>query len=271
MKKLVLAVLGLGVVGCAPSSNAPFHMYDSPLLQSGLHPSVPKARNFDPLGAGDFQTSDTYQLAQAEPATPRSEPKVELTPKPKPTDLAEAPKKKLPTLAIGSRPDPQTTGKAASDWNHRPEHSAAYAAKVLEVNGHQVEPAAASSVSKLYKHCKESGKISHDSAHIGDLVFFHNVSDINADGRNNDWYTFVGVIESKTSDVYTIQGVLGGNLSKHTMRLAKDEPTDASSRLREPSASDPPFTQYYTSELFAGFCGLLGDKPDLILVDEWSP
>lgn len=271
MQKVVLAVLSLGVVGCAPSSKAPFHMYDSPLLQSGLHPSTPRARSFDPLGSGDFQTSDRYRLAQTEPVKPTSKPKVEHSPKVTTTLVEEAPSEAVPTLAVGSRPDPRSTGKSESDWNHRPEHSAEYVAKVLAANGHQVDQAEASSVSKLYKHCKENGTVSHDSAHIGDLVFFHNVSDINADGRNNDWYTFVGVIESKTSEVYTIQGVLGGSLGKHTMRLAKNEPTDASSRLREPSASDPPFTQYHTSELFAGFCGLLGEKADLILVDEWSP
>lgn len=252
-------------VGCAGGSTAPFHMYDSPMLQSEVHPARLKSRTFDPLKVGDFGVTDVY-VAEAPAVSPEVAKKKVSTPA-----VATRPKPIALSTRTGGKPDSLETGNFPAVTGHNPVHSASFAVQVIAANGVTPPDATKTSISELYKYCKSEGKVSHDSANIGDLVFFHNVVDANRDGRNNDWYTHVGVVESKKGDVYTVQGFAHGAVQKHQLRLGKDEPTEASARLRDPAPNDPPFTQYYTSELFAGFCGVLGDKPELVMIDSWTP
>lgn len=269
----IVSLVGIVGTGCVSGSKAPFHMFDSPLLQSQHHPAMAQNRSFDPLKMGGAPVVDRHTMV----AESNSTPKAETTPRkttPVTTKVAKTPAK-LPTLSTrtGGKPDSLATGSHAPSTNgvHLPAHSSSYIAAVLTLNTVEVSDSAQKSPAELYKMCKSQGSIQHDSARPGDLVFFHNVVDVNRDGRNNDWYSHVAVVEAVTNGVYTVQGYAYGKLQKHQLRLAKDEPTDASSRLREPSAQDPPFTQYYTSELFAGFCTILGDRPNLTLIDEWAP
>lgn len=268
----IVSLLGVVGTGCVSGSKAPFHMYDSPMLQSQFHPAMGQNRSFDPLKMGGEPQVDRHVMVAESKASPK--PVAQET-------LAQAPKTsakgptKTPTLSVrtGSKPDNLTTGShpVTAKGAHSPHHSSGYVAAVLIQNEIEVTESAAKNPADLYKMCKSKGSVQHDSARPGDLVFFHNVVDVNRDGRNNDWYSHVAVVEGVTNGVYTVQGYAFGSLQKHQLRLAKDEPTDASSRLREPSAQDPPFTQYYTSELFAGFCSILGDRPNLTMIDEWKP
>jgi len=253
--------------GCAGGQNAPFHMYDSPMLQSEIHPAQLKNRTFDPLRTGDFGAGEVH-VAQAPVVTPKASAH-------KATVSSPTPKTKPKPIALstrtGGKPDSRETGHFPAVSGHNPIHSASFVTQVIAANGVAAPENAKTNVAELYKFCKSEGKVSHDTASIGDLVFFHNVVDANRDGRNNDWYTHVAIVESKKGDVYTVQGFAHGAVQRHQLRLGKDEPTAASSRLREPAPNDPPFTQYYTSELFAGFCGMLGDRPELVMIDSWTP
>lgn len=276
--KFILALFVILGTGCQSSASAPFHIYDSPLLNAENHPSQRRAREYDPFEAvGDHISAEPVYAINDGPTT-----------QPQPvTEPAKSPAKKrgTPSLSIkgaGAVGGHEGTASHAVSSDapgvYQPSYAAAYVTSVLAANGVNLSAGAKSSIPKIYKECKKLGKVNHaGKPAIGDLGFFHNVQDANTDGRNNDWYGHVGVVELVHADgTVVLVGWSNGKLEKKNVNLAKPESTtDGShvfnSQLRSPGGKDAPFTQYFASELFAGYCSVLGDKKDLILIDNWQP
>lgn len=270
--KLILVLLVVFGTGCQSSVQAPFHIYDSPLLNAENHPSHRKSREFDPFES----MGDHVQAAPAYATNTTPEPVV-------PAPSVEPPTGKTPTLsisgAVGGHKDTTSHATAANTpGSYESQYAAAYAVTALEVNGVKFSPAASASIPQLYKECKKAGKVNHAGKPlIGDLVFFHNVQDSNADGRNNDWYGHVGIVENVLEDgTVELLGWSNGKLERKSVNLAKPESTTEgahvyNSQLRSPGGKDAPFTQYFASELFAGYCSVLGDKKQFVAVENWQP
>ncbi len=98
----------------------------------------------------------------------------------------------------------------------------------------------------------------------GDLVFFANTFDRDADGRPDDWFTMAAVVESVTDGDIVFIGVFQGEVRRMHMNLSRPSAADdgsgelLNSALRDQSLSDRPFTKYLAGELFAEF-GRLAD------------
>ncbi|MBT9556214.1 MAG: hypothetical protein IV100_09305 [Myxococcales bacterium] len=98
----------------------------------------------------------------------------------------------------------------------------------------------------------------------GDLVFFANTFDRDADGRADDWFTMAAVVESVDDGDIVFIGVFQGEVRRMQMNLSRPSAVDdgagepLNSALRERSLSDRPFTKYLAGELFAEF-GRLAD------------
>ncbi len=275
-KQIAVIFVMLTLTACSTSSNAPFHIYNSPLLNAQNHPSQRKSREYDPFDSAGDHNKPKRVYAVGGDATPAKATKVaakKATPK----------KSKYPTLStvgkmnVGGTQSEALSSASKFGGSYEPPVAAAYIWDVYKANGVEFGAKAKSSIPALYKECKAQGKVSHDAKpQIGDLVFFHNVLDANEDGRNNDWYTHVAVVESVDSDgTVTARGYAGGAVSPIVVNLTKPADThvgskEINSRLRDSSAKDAPFTQYFASQLFAGYCSALGDKSEFIAVDNWS-
>jgi len=98
----------------------------------------------------------------------------------------------------------------------------------------------------------------------GDLVFFHNTADDNGDGRQNDWYSLAGVVESVDGEgtitvILPVEGEVGRrslNLDRPEVRRLESTGAVLNDVLRTKRLDDPPYTQYLAGELYAGFAAL---------------
>ncbi|TXD31678.1 hypothetical protein FRC96_20435 [Lujinxingia vulgaris] len=289
---MMMAIAG---AGCAASTSAPFHMYASPMLEDELAP--PGARGLSDASSGEAGVLPAHVYVYrskggpAQPGQRRSLPAPATTPSRAPLDSVTRPQR--PALA-SYRPSVTATGSSttnAESASHPPAPrgpaapeadgplAAAYVHAVFALNGVTLNEDAASSVPELYRACRSEGKVYHSSRPaIGDMVFFHNTYDANDDGRNNDWYTAVGIVEElQSGGTASVLAYLGDGVRRlylnleHVDREELDGGQHANSVLREQRESDPPFTQYLAGQLFAGFCNALGDRDELMVVDNWQP
>ncbi len=124
------------------------------------------------------------------------------------------------------------------------------------------ERAAENPVRDLFVRLRRQKKTFEEGApRPGDLVFFHNTRDLNADNRNNDWYTSVGVV-TRVDDDGTVVFIGPGPRDVQEMRLNLGRPRTRRDEKRQQvlndyvrpkRLSDPSVTQYLAGELFAGF------------------
>ena len=277
MAVAAFAVFGLGACSTAGQS-APFHIYNSPLLNAEYHPSQRRDREFDPLEIGDHVEPETVYAINHAPVVTKVKAQ---NAKPAPQKKTNAKRKSAsPTLSttahrVGGLAE-KNSGTAAKNESSPAAHAAEYVWEVYKTNGLELSKKAQTKIPALYKECKKVGRIHHaGTPRVGDIIFFHNVYDANGDKRNNDWYTHVAIVDEVTKNDVTGLGYRHQKLEKIAINLEKpDEVGDSgsiNSRLREPSSDDAPFTQYYSSQLFAGYCSALGDKKEFIAVDGWSP
>jgi hypothetical protein len=278
MRSLVVATvatLGISIVsGCASQRQAPFHVYQSPLLAAQSETPRAPDRDFDPARPGDYPAAervvaqnDDDRWEETKPAVSRSRGQKARRPRAK--------RKKRPALSIGGRGSKGSSSAESSDFDTR--RAAEYLWRTLEINGVAPPASAKHSIPLLWEHCKANGKTHQKSPLPGDVAFFHNAFDANADGRNNDWYTHVGVVVDV--DAYGTADVLSWKGGKvRTIKLNVAHPDEAerdgeviNSRLRTPTADDAPFTQYHAGQLFAGWCTILDGKKDVIIMDAWAP
>lgn len=89
----------------------------------------------------------------------------------------------------------------------------------------------------------------------GDIAVFHNTYDANRDGKRNDRFTHISVVEAVEGDVVTLIHRGGRGLARHRMNLAApdDEATNDPLR-RRPRGST---MQVLAGQLFAGYGDLL--------------
>lgn len=87
----------------------------------------------------------------------------------------------------------------------------------------------------------------------GHLAFFHDTYDRNRDGRRNDRFTHVALVEKVEGELVTLlhRGLHG--IERLRMDLARPRDPSANDRVRIPRKADPPGTPLLAGELFAGF------------------
>jgi hypothetical protein len=102
----------------------------------------------------------------------------------------------------------------------------------------------------------------------GDLVFFDNSYDRNGDGRLNDRFTHVGIVDAVSGDgTAMIIHASNHGIVREPMNLFRPhDATDEHGRpvnaiLREKGPRDTPRTPHLMSELFAGFGSVLPPSP----------
>ncbi|MGH7255913.1 MAG: CHAP domain-containing protein, partial [Nitrospirales bacterium] len=113
----------------------------------------------------------------------------------------------------------------------------------------------------IYQHISRHGRL-HTGPVVqpGDLVFFHNTWDANGDGRVNDRWTHVGIVERVQDDgtVVFISRVSRGieryriNLRYPHLHRSGDGRL-LNDFMRKKRRTDPSQTQYLTGQLFAAF------------------
>ena len=304
------------VFGCstAPSS-APFHMYTSPLLEGEMEPprsnsssastSQIASPGVEPRQVYVYQRWHSDEVATTAPSQragkrpgprldtvePAAEPVLpdfnpnQATGAGRTVDDDGAGPNERPTAPQSSESRSGERGPAAvkaqptTNSPNQATFAAQFTHTILKANGISFSAGSATSVPDLYRECRTEGDtFQSNRPTIGDLVFFHNTFDANQDGRNNNWYTMVGVIEHIGSDG-TVQFVThrGEEIETHSLNLDElNEQHGAggrtiNSKLRTKTDRDPPYTQYLAGQLFAGFCNILGDRDELLLLDQWSP
>jgi hypothetical protein len=258
-------LVAAGILGCANPNNPPFHVYHSPLLHD-IETEAQPPRSYDPFGEGVIET-EIYVASDSQNTAGASVPSVQ-----KKTEFSRT------NLAVGSSsvtPERPKSHHSASEEEQTPELASEYVWSIYQLNGVTMDVAAKRQVSKIFRQCKDQGRVYNASRPaVGDIAFFHNTRDANGDGRNNDWYTHVAIVdEVRTGGTVELLSFGVEKVSRAFLNL--ETPDDASeetnTRLRSPANDDAPFTQYYAGQLFAGFCSLLDDKKDFISVDNWQP
>lgn len=291
-----LLIFAVGATTGCSTSTAPFHMYSSPLLEgeASAHPTMPSRA--DENGSG-LQTRQVYTFQRWGGETQGGSqgrqiraPEDRRGPR---RDVADTYHGPVLAQVGGVRGNDGSTGASRTvsdasgrttrppieaptvevDDAQRAATAAAYAHAVLSVNEVELSEDAASSVPELYRECRQAGGMYHSNRpNVGDLVFFHNTYDANQDGRNNDWYTLVGIIEGVNSrGGVDFLAFHQGRVQRMQLNLDAAGERQSNTQLREESADDPPFTQYMAGQLFAGFCDVLGDREDLVVIDNWVP
>ncbi len=119
----------------------------------------------------------------------------------------------------------------------------------------------------VHDHLEGKGLVSGPSTppERGDLVFFSNTFDRDDDGRADDWFTMVGIVESVDETMVTFIGVTQGEVRRMVFDLQRpsaERSADGAvlnSHLRAKALSDRPFTKYLAGELVAAFGRLPSD------------
>lgn len=183
----------------------------------------------------------------------------------------------------GSSATPRSEGSRASSASRgaggfAPRNAVDYVIDTYAQNNVAVDGRGQLSVVELYRQVQQRGTVYHGRAPAtGDLVFFHNTHDDNSDGRNNDWYAHVGIVEQVMGDgTIVVLSWRNGAVSRDTMNLRSPREVELEGRvvntpLRAYNERDPQFTQYLAGELFAGFGSMLGDLQSVVVLDTWRP
>lgn len=252
-----LAAVASVASGCASFElkpvQAPFYVYSSSLLNGDASPTYPREPSFLPARLiQSIDDGDQVVAEHREAPTPSAHP-----------ELIREPK--APVVATRHK--------------YSPDQAASFVQAVYKANGVQVE-LGDDPVADLYADVKRRGTLYHATRPaVGDVAFFHNTFDRNGDGRNNDWYTHAGLVESVDEDgTITILSYLDGKVGEVVINLENPK-LDADERtgkvwntpLRPTRKDEPAFTQHLGGQLFAGFGNLLGDRPEFVVIDNWQP
>ncbi len=272
---LIVVLAALATSACASTERAPFHVYRSPLLAGDPTVPEPADRQFDPANPGDYPTDRETVVADS------SRDEWDAQPPAHASRTARKAKTKRggrtgtrPTLAIGGRGEVATGSDI--DGQFVPRQAALYVWKTFEINGAMLPADAQADIAALWRTCKKQGKTGHTTPLPGDAVFFHNTFDANSDGRNNDWYTHVGVVETVRKDgAARVMSYVGGAVTSFWVDPNRPDEIGAddapvNSRVRIPTADDAPYTQYHAGQLFAGYCSVLADRKQVVVMDAWD-
>lgn len=285
MLAALIAATALSACGSFGKRRAPFHVYNTSLLNGDTADLYARDPGYTDTLIQPTPSDDT-RYADATPAPTQDTAPVSEAP-PAPTSdahdgvsaAADAdPDQRLDAQRASAAP-PAPAPKRSSKFV--PAHSAGYIRAVyalnkIEFRGSNDDKA----VADLYAQVESRGRVHQASrSAVGDLVFFHNTYDRNGDGRNNDWYTHVGLIEGVEADgTIHVLSFIDNKIDSFVINLEhpkteRDERTGKvwNTRLRDKHASDAPFTAYLGGELFARFGTVLGDRTEFVVIDNWSP
>lgn len=276
----VIAIIGLVFVGgiapgCAASwetNRVPFYLYGSPLI-SGSSDSTESRTD----RRTESSEKTRYSLDESGHARPVDENRTEPGSSKNEVDDTNGEGESLP--AQSKVPSSLKHAGEASPVSREPDRNADldYVTGTMRANRVTLPEEATSSFAGLYKHCREEGEVFRDGSPApGDIVFFHNTADANDDGRNNDWYTHGAVVVTVDGKSVQMLGYRGGDVRNISMnRTEASTHTSGSevinSQLRPVRSSDPPYTQYLAGQLFAGYCSLLGDRTNAVIMENWKP
>jgi hypothetical protein len=90
----------------------------------------------------------------------------------------------------------------------------------------------------------------------GDLAFFHDTYDRDRDGRANDRFTHVAIVERVEGRRVTLVHVLGRSVVRTRMDLSRPSDRGANDPVRARRRGDAAGTRYLAGELFAGYGSL---------------
>lgn len=90
----------------------------------------------------------------------------------------------------------------------------------------------------------------------GDIAVFHNTYDRNRDGKRNDRYTHVSLVESVDGDVVTFIHRGGRGVARHRMNLSAPSDRATNDALRAGGVG-----RVLSGQLFAGYGDLLSEGP----------
>jgi hypothetical protein len=288
----ILSLTALLWVGCSSVEvgyePVPFELYDSPFIAGGTPrteatPHIESAERSAETTSVDKKSVATEAPAPAEKKKETEAGKAARAPEKK--ENAETDEKKEAAPALSStRKSSQTasTEAASADTSAKTSpaaDAARYVSAIYELNDVAIPADAHSDIPALYRTCRDAdGTFQDKEPAAGDLAFFHNVRDANGDGRNNDWYTHVALVEKlgKSGTVHLL-GYRDGQVRSFVMNLASpDAARDQNGRkindkLRPETENEPPYTRHLAGQLFAGWCAMLGDRSELLVVDNWQP
>jgi hypothetical protein len=92
----------------------------------------------------------------------------------------------------------------------------------------------------------------------GDLAFFHDTYDRNRDGRANDPYTHVAVVESVAGDAVLLVHRGGRGIERVKMDLTRSSERASNDPVRHRRRGDPRSLRVLAGELFAGYGTVVG-------------
>jgi hypothetical protein len=92
----------------------------------------------------------------------------------------------------------------------------------------------------------------------GDLAFFHDTYDRDRDGRANDAYTHVALVEEVKGAVVLLLHRGSRGIERVRMDLRRPSDPEANDPVRHARAGDPPGLRRLAGELFAGYGTVLG-------------
>lgn len=158
--------------------------------------------------------------------------------------------------------EPERSPKTAA--GSKPDEAAVYVWKELARRGKKMSDASRSHIPTMHAECKKRGAVAFSrTLKPGQVIFFHNTFDANKDGRNNDWYTYVAIVEevdgvgtaklSSSKNGRRHRFVM--NMNHHNMHET-DSGLTLNDQLRARHKKDLPYTQYLAGELYAGTCTL---------------
>jgi hypothetical protein len=179
------------------------------------------------------------------------------------------------SLAPTPSATPQRAIPNANAGGFSPANAAAYVRDVYAVN--ETSLGDSDVIADIYRYANEHGRVYHSRPVVGDLVFFNNTHDADGDGRPNDFFSHVGIVENVVENgTVTVLSYLDGEVQRFQMNLERPseervDGAEANTVLRERSRTDLASTAYLAGELFAGFAGVLGNRSEVVVLDNWSP
>lgn len=164
-----------------------------------------------------------------------------------------------------------------SDERYDPVLAMAYVRATYELNG-QPFPEDAQMPVDIYRMATRSGGLYHtEYPAAGDVVFFSNTHDMNADGRDNDFYSHVGIVEAVADDgTVSVISYMDGGVQHTSMNLVMAQEREVDGReintpMRARQGEDGS-AAWLSSHLTVGFAAFLGPEVETVhLIDQWQP
>ena len=273
LRLLMLATLASGC-GSLTTTQAPL-AFDQAVL-NGRGPGA-----YVRTGEPPSEVASSAEVARPAPArsAPASRPHAGTRPAPSPAQSARAGTSQPSSSRHAAPPaGPAAARPGRSGLQFAPEDAAGYVAAVYTANEVALSETERHSIPDLYRKAQAAGTVYHSSRPaVGDMVFFHNTFDRNGDHRANDWYTHIGLVESVDQDgTITVLSYVGRRVSRIYLNLdapavAERDGKTLNTQLRAQSERDPAYTEYLAGKLFAGFGSLLGNKTEVVVIDDWQP